>query len=241
MAIDDFGIGYSSLSYLQELQVHKLKIDIAFVRDMTTNGANASIVKAVTALGHSLGLMILAEGVEEPGQARYLRSLQCDQMQGFLTSKPLPGDCLPEFLAGYVPAQVPTEIESMNTLLLVDDESSILSALKRILRGENYRILTATSGEEALALLALHPVGVIVSDQRMPKMSGTDLLAKVRLMHPRTIRIVLSGYTGLDSLTEAINQGEIYRYLTKPWQNEELIEVIRAAFRRYAEINAKET
>ena len=235
LSIDDFGTGYSSLAYLQQMKVNKLKVDMAFVRDMTTNSGNASIVKAVIALGHSLGLEVIAEGVESPGQARYLRSLQCDVMQGYLISKPLPANEMTSFQSSFSPTQTPLDNEALSTLLLVDDEVGILSSLTRLLRRENYRILTATSGEEALSLLALHPVGVILTDQRMPGMSGTELLAHARSMHPKTIRMVLSGYTGLDSLTEAINRGEISRFLTKPWHDGELLEAIREAFRRYAE------
>ncbi len=235
LSIDDFGTGYSSMAYLQELSAHQLKIDLRFVRDITRNSANASIVKAIVALGHSLGLEVLAEGVEDTGQARFLRSLQCDAMQGYLLSRPLSADDLSVFMAAYGPMHLPLENESLSTILLVDDETSILASLRRVLRAENYRILTANSGEEALELLALHPVGVILSDQRMPGMSGSELLAQVRVMYPKTVRMILSGYTGLDSLTEAINRGEISRFLTKPWQNEEIIEAVRDAFRRYAE------
>ena len=205
------------------------------MRDVTRNSANASIVKAIIALGHGLGLEVLAEGVEDAGQARFLRSLQCDVMQGYLVSKPLSGEDFQAFMASYGPMRLPTEDESLSTILLVDDEASILSSLRRVLRGENYRILTANSGAEALKLLALHPVGVVLSDQRMPGMSGSELLAQVRAMYPKTVRMVLSGYTGLDSLTEAINRGEISRFLTKPWQNEDIIEAVRDAFRRYAQ------
>ena len=235
LSIDDFGTGYSSLAYLQQLEVHKLKVDMAFVRDMTSNSNNASIVKAVIALGHSLGLEIIAEGVETPGQARYLRSMQCDVIQGYLVSKPLPADELTRFVSAFSPAQIPVNNEALSTLLLVDDDVSILSSLKRLLRRENYHILTATSGEEALSLLALYPVGVILTDQRMPGMSGTELLARVRAMHPKAIRMLLTGYTGLESLTEAINQGEIYKFMTKPWHDHEILETVREAFRRYAE------
>lgn len=235
LSIDDFGTGYSSMAYLQELNANQLKIDLRFVRDITRNSANASIVKAIVALGHGLGLEVLAEGVEDTGQARFLRSLQCDVMQGYLVSKPLSGPDFQKFMAGYGPMRLPTDDESLSTILLVDDEASILASLRRVLRGENYRILTASSGEEALNLLALHPVGVVLSDQRMPGMSGSELLAQVRAMYPKTVRMVLSGYTGLDSLTEAINRGEISRFLTKPWQNDDIIEAVRDAFRRYAQ------
>jgi len=235
LSIDDFGTGYSSLAYLQQLEVHKLKVDISFVRDMTVNVGNASIVKAVIALGHSLGLEVIAEGVEDHGQARYLRSLQCDMMQGFLVSLALPADELVRFMSSFQPPQIPAEDEARSTLLLVDADVSILATLKRLLRRENYHILTATNSEEALALLAEQEIGVILIDQRMPGMSGTELLARARTMNPKTVRMVLSGYTALDSLTEAINRGEIYRFLTKPWDDAELIHTVREAFRHYGE------
>jgi len=104
LSIDDFGTGYSSLAYLQQLAVHKLKIDISFVRDVTTNSGNASIVKAAIAMGHSLGLEIIAEGVEDEEQARYLRALQCDVMQGYLISRPLPADDMTRFMGSFKPA-----------------------------------------------------------------------------------------------------------------------------------------
>jgi diguanylate cyclase (GGDEF)-like protein/PAS domain S-box-containing protein len=104
LSIDDFGTGYSSLAYLQQLEVHKLKVDMSFVRDMLTNSGNASIVKAVIALGHSLGLEIIAEGVEEEEQAAHLRALQCDVIQGYLISRPLPADEMTRFLEAFRPS-----------------------------------------------------------------------------------------------------------------------------------------
>jgi response regulator RpfG family c-di-GMP phosphodiesterase len=119
------------------------------------------------------------------------------------------------------------------TILLVDDEINITNALKRALRSDGYTILVANSGEEGLALLAKHEVGVIISDQRMPHMTGVEFLRKVKLLYPKTLRIVLSGYTELESITDAINEGAIYKFLTKPWDDDLLRNNIREAFQYY--------
>lgn len=118
-------------------------------------------------------------------------------------------------------------------LLLVDDEENILSALTRLLRRDGYRILRATSGTEGLALLETDDVGVIVSDQRMPEMSGVEFLSRVKAKYPDTVRIVLSGYTDLNSVTDAINNGAIYKFLTKPWDDEQLRRNVREAFEHF--------
>ncbi|MFZ2406900.1 MAG: response regulator [Methylobacter sp.] len=123
--------------------------------------------------------------------------------------------------------------QTSRTVLLVDDEINIINALKRCLRRDGYTILTANSGEEGLALLAKHEVGVIISDQRMPHMTGVEFLRKVKTLYPKTLRIVLSGYTELESVTSAINEGAIYKFLTKPWDDDLLRDNIREAFQYY--------
>jgi len=117
------------------------------------------------------------------------------------------------------------------TLLLVDDEQNILASLKRLLRRDAYHILTAASGQEGLDLLACHAVDVIVSDQRMPGMLGADFLRKARLLYPQTMRIMLSGYTELQAVTDAVNEGAIFKFLTKPWDDQQLRGHIAEAFR----------
>ncbi|MBI5753318.1 MAG: response regulator [Hydrogenophilales bacterium] len=119
------------------------------------------------------------------------------------------------------------------TLLLVDDEQNILSALGRLFRRDGYRIFTANGGREGLALLAENKVGVILSDQRMPEMSGSEFLSQVTTLYPDTVRIMLSGYTDLASVTDAINRGAIYKLLTKPWEDELLRDNVRQAFEHY--------
>jgi len=93
--------------------------------------------------------------------------------------------------------------------------------------------LTANSAKEGFLILAQQEVQVILSDQRMPEMSGTEFLSRARELYPETIRIVLSGYTDLESISDAINRGSIYKFLTKPWDDELLRENIREAFRHY--------
>lgn len=118
-------------------------------------------------------------------------------------------------------------------LLLVDDESEILSALSRVLRTDGYRILTAQSAAEALEILATEPVAVIVSDHRMPETTGVALLAQVRERHPDVVRMVLTGHADLDTVIASVNQAAIYKYLTKPWDNETLRADLHDAMRHY--------
>jgi response regulator RpfG family c-di-GMP phosphodiesterase len=115
-------------------------------------------------------------------------------------------------------------------LLLVDDEESILSSLNRLLHRDGYRILRATSGRAALDILKQEEVGVIISDQRMPEMKGVDFLRKAKEVCPKTVRMVLSGYTELKSITDAINEGAIFKFLTKPWDDELLRKNVQEAF-----------
>jgi DNA-binding NtrC family response regulator len=117
-------------------------------------------------------------------------------------------------------------------LLLIDDDPGILKALQRELRLENYRILTAGSCAEALPLLAIHAVDVVLTDMRLADMSGLDLLRRIRSLYPDIIRMVLSGSTELNSILKAVNEGAIYRFLTKPWSADDLRSQLRAAFRQ---------
>ncbi|MDD0810972.1 response regulator [Curvibacter sp. RS43] len=118
------------------------------------------------------------------------------------------------------------------TVLCVDDEPSILSALRRVLRAEGCRLLVAQGGAEALAVLATESVDVVVSDMRMPGMDGAQLLAQVREKWPGTARILLTGYADIDATIAAINNGQIYRYIHKPWDEHELRLTVRQAAER---------
>ncbi|MDR2874895.1 MAG: response regulator [Methylobacillus sp.] len=113
-------------------------------------------------------------------------------------------------------------------LLFVDDEERIVNLLRTIFRA-TYEVHTATSGQEALQLAATQNFDVIVSDQRMPGMTGIDLLAEMRRRHPATMRILLTGYSDLTAIVGSVNEGEVFRFINKPWNHEEIKQIIAEA------------
>ena len=120
------------------------------------------------------------------------------------------------------------------TILLVDDERNILNALNRLLRGEDRQILTVETATQAWEKLKeIGGVDLIISDNRLPDISGIEFLTKVRQSYPDTIRIMITGYPGLDSAIEAINKGQVYRYIPKPWENKELELIVKQALEYY--------
>ena len=121
---------------------------------------------------------------------------------------------------------------SKHSILLVDDEPEILFSLRGLLRKE-FELYTAASGAAALEILHQHPVHVIMTDQRMPQMTGVELLRRAKGDCPEAIRIVFTGYADIKGVVDAINQGEIYRYLTKPWDPDELLAVLHDACAHY--------
>jgi response regulator RpfG family c-di-GMP phosphodiesterase len=117
-------------------------------------------------------------------------------------------------------------------ILCVDDEPSILSALRRLLRTQRYDVLTAGSGRDALEILATQPVDLVISDMRMPEMDGAQLLERIRAEWPDTVRLLLTGYADIQSILSAINRGEILRYITKPWDDNDILLIVRHAIER---------
>jgi two-component system, NtrC family, response regulator HupR/HoxA len=124
-------------------------------------------------------------------------------------------------------------VEPTTTILLVDDEPRVLDALEAILAAE-FRVFRAESGDDALRLLQAEEVAVILTDYRMPRMTGVELLRRSQEIAPDAIRIVLTAYTDVDSLMEAINTGRIYHFVPKPWDPTDLVLVVRRAAERYA-------
>jgi EAL domain-containing protein (putative c-di-GMP-specific phosphodiesterase class I)/CheY-like chemotaxis protein len=235
LSIDDFGTGYSSLAHLKNFPIDVLKVDQSFVRNIVNDPGEATIARTIIALGHSLGLQVIAEGVETDAQLGFLRRHGCDLIQGYYFSRPVPAAAFESLLEqggfrgpGQAAADAPRQ-----TLLMVDDEPCVTAALERLLRGTGYRILKAHSAQEGFALLAQHEVQVILSDQLMPGMTGTEFLSRVKQLYPDTIRLMLTGYTRVDSIIEATNSGAVFRFHTKPWDSAALRKSIDDAFRYY--------
>jgi diguanylate cyclase (GGDEF)-like protein/PAS domain S-box-containing protein len=235
LAMDDFGSGYASLHYLRQFPFDKLKIDCSFIRDITINPDSSAIARTVIAMAHSLRLKVIAEGVESEGQLRYLRNHGCDEMQGYYFSRPVPvaemsgllqrGHCLKfEGDDGSRPE---------TTVLVVDDAENAVNALQRTLSLDGYHVLTANSAMEGFELLATTRVAVVISDQWMPHMNGSEFLSRVKEIHPDTVRILITGKGDLESVTDAVNKGAIFKYLTKPWDDDFLRDTVGEAFRHY--------
>lgn len=119
------------------------------------------------------------------------------------------------------------------TVLMVDDEPLILSSMRRLFRNERFELLTANSGQEALEIVAARPVQVVVTDNIMPNMTGVELIKRIRDIAPNTIRMIISGQSQLDSVLEAVNEGEAFRFILKPWNDIDLKATINIALAHY--------
>lgn len=125
--------------------------------------------------------------------------------------------------------QLPTTLNDKPKVLLVDDEESILNSLRRLLRGQPYEVLLATSGAQALEVMAQQSIDLVMTDARMPNMDGATLLARIHQLYPTTTRILLTGYADMPTIIKAINEGQIHRYISKPWNDEEMLLTLRQA------------
>ncbi len=129
--------------------------------------------------------------------------------------------------------EIDTPPQNQFTLLFVDDEENVLASLKRIFMEENYTILTATSAAKALEIMEAQPVQLVISDHRMPGMTGADLLKHIKETWPETIRIMLTGYADVNSIMGAVKDGAVYKFITKPWNDEDLRLTVSLALQQY--------
>ncbi|HCY63419.1 MAG TPA: hypothetical protein DHV59_11440 [Oxalobacteraceae bacterium] len=235
LSIDDFGTGYSSLSHLKSFPIDVLKVDQSFVRNVTTDPDQAAIARAIITLARSLHLRVIAEGVETADQLAYLRRHHCDEIQGYYFSRPLSAPGFEQLLAEdrHLPGAEEMADSHRQTLLIVDDEKNVAAALTRLLRNEGYRILRAHTADDAFSLLARENIQVILCEQRMQGMTGTEFLSNAKALHPQVIGIMLTGYTAVESIIEATNSGAVFRFHAKPWNDDILRKSVAEAFQYY--------
>jgi len=235
LSIDDFGTGYSNLSYLKRFPVSKLKIDHSFITGITNNPEDRSIVNAVIQMAHSLELQTVAEGTETVGQISLLATEGCDVIQGYYFSRPVPEDEIAELLRQQKCLDVKeiTRLPSNRTLLVIDDDPHILKSLRRLFYKEPIQMLTVSGTEEAYEILARLEVNVIICDLQLIGDTGICFFEKVKKLYPRTVRILLTGHKSTASLEDAINQAEVYKFIPKPWNNEDVLKVLQKAFLYY--------
>ncbi|MDQ2989454.1 MAG: EAL domain-containing protein, partial [Pseudomonadota bacterium] len=235
LSIDDFGTGYSNMSYLRRFPIDRLKLDISFVRDITTDPGSLAIADAIITMSHSLHIEVVAEGVETEGQLALLASRDCDIVQGYFFSKPLAVPELEQLLRDErrLPAALTARPGDAPSVLVLDDDPLLLEYLELVLGSEGYVVHATTDPLRAFELLACHEVAVVLCDQRMPAMTGIEFVSRVKRMYPDTIRIMLSAYDDSLVTRQAINMGAVYKFIEKSSSHDEVKQAVEDGFRVY--------
>ena len=234
ISVDDFGTGYSSLAYLKRFPIDALKIDRAFIREVTTDPEDAAITLAIIGLAHGLKLRVVAECVETESQLNFLSTHACDEMQGYYFSEPAAAAEIEVMLregrrlrrsAGGIPEKPP--------VLLLDDSEQDLLLLEEILRADGFPVLKTTDPRRAFEVLAGQSVGIAISDQGMPGMSGVEFLGHVRKLYPDIVRILATGTHDPDAIADAVNEAGIQKFLSKDWDDRRLRAEVREIYRKH--------
>lgn len=230
-SIDDFGTGYSSLSYLKKFPINRIKIDKSFVDNIVNNSEDAAISQAIISMSHSMNLQTIAEGVETAEQLEFLRQRECDEIQGYYFSRPLPEVEMQKLLRkGTKVYRHLIEDEEEKHLLIVSNQVDVVNSIVNILSVGDYQISIATSYNEAMNILAIKPIRVVICDNEMSELEGVELFGKVYKSYPGIVRILLIKDCNVDAIVAAVNKSSVYKILFKEFIDKKLREYVKSAF-----------
>ena len=229
LALDDFGTGYSSLGYLKHYPFDLLKIDQLFARNVNRDPEDAAIVRSTIALAHSLGMRILAEGVETEPQLRFMARYGCDQIQGYLLGRPASAEELQQLLADRrdLRPEGPEQTQERKGILVVEDEPVEAERLRMVLEDENYAVTQAEDLEGVLDVMGRERIDLILCDHYLRDTTGLDILEQIRRLFPDVPRVMNSGTQDQAVVVEAINRAGVSAFLSKPVQTEALLATLR--------------
>jgi EAL domain-containing protein (putative c-di-GMP-specific phosphodiesterase class I)/CheY-like chemotaxis protein len=237
VSIDDFGTGYSSLAHLKRFPVDELKIDKSFIDGLGTDPDDTAIVAAIVAMGHALGLLVIAEGVETIDQLERLRGLGCDLAQGYLFSRPLPPDDVVALGSVLQPAlggdASPAPARAPDVVLVVDDTADIRQLAKVSLATSGFDVIEAASGEEALSEARRARPACIVLDVSMPGMNGFEVCHALRAdaVTASAAIVMLTSRADAGDKVKAFSAGAD-DYMVKPFAPRDLVSRVRQALAR---------
>lgn len=230
-SIDDFGTGYSSLSYLKKFPINRIKIDKSFVDNVVSNSEDAAISQAIISMSHSMNLKTIAEGVETAEQLEFLRQRECDEIQGYYFSRPLPEAEMQKLLGkGTKVYSHFIANQEEKHLLIISNQTDTVNSLVDILSTDDYEISVASNYNEAMNILAIKPIEVSICDNKMSDVEGIELFGKVYKSHPNIVRILLIDDCNADTIVAAVNKSSVYKILSKELIDKKLREYVKSAF-----------
>lgn len=228
LAIDDFGTGYSSLGYLREYPLDKLKIDKIFVDEVLFNPEAADLARTIIAMGRNLRMRVLAEGVESVAQASWLKREGCDDVQGFVFSRPVEPDEIEQMLqSDRRLTLVDDDPRRASVIVLLDRDPSARARLAKRLTALGPEIVAVGSESEAWEVLATYSVAMVIAEQPMGQGGGLAFLEQARRLHPRVARVLLSDSESFSLAQDAINRAAVSKLLRRNLSDQHLIAALR--------------
>jgi len=231
LSIDDFGTGYSSLSYLKKFPLDRLKIDKSFVSEINLNVDDAAIATAITSMAKSMGLDVIAEGVETEEQLNKILQCGCREIQGYYFSRPLSVEDTESFIENSHAANMNRSQNGAKkpSVLFVDSDLTEFAKLEPIIQTHYFNLLTASTAITAHQVLANCAIDIIVVDCKFSDATGADFMTQIDRIYPDIISIVLSEEHDTHSLIEVVNECRVFRVLEKPVKAESLLTAIEDA------------